>query len=291
MKNHWLLRYDRFEPQRQGTRETLCTLGNGYFATRGAPTDAVADGVHYPATYLAGGYNRLQSQIDGRTVENEDLVNLPNWLPLQVRIADGPWIRTCDLEQLEYNQELDLKCGVLHRRVRVRDADGRILLWRERRIVSMASPHRAAVEVTLVAENWSGRLVVRSSIDGAVRNAGVARYNKLASKHLETIETRQTDDKIILLNARMIHSRRELAIAARTRVHTAGQPLEPDCDSELSKDTVSQILLLEVQVGEAVIVEKTVAIFDTSTLAISEPVGAALTELANCGHFNELAEA
>ncbi len=34
-------------------------LGNGVFATRGAAEENRADGIHYPATYLAGAYNRL----------------------------------------------------------------------------------------------------------------------------------------------------------------------------------------------------------------------------------------
>ena len=32
----WSLVYDGFDPAREGIREALCTLGNGYFATRGA---------------------------------------------------------------------------------------------------------------------------------------------------------------------------------------------------------------------------------------------------------------
>ena len=51
----------------------------------------MADEVHYPGTYLAGGYNRLRTDIAGRVVENEDLVNLPNWLALEFRIADEDW--------------------------------------------------------------------------------------------------------------------------------------------------------------------------------------------------------
>ena len=49
------------------------------------------DDIHYPGTYLAGGYNRLRTDIAGRVVENEDLVNLPNWLALEFRIADEDW--------------------------------------------------------------------------------------------------------------------------------------------------------------------------------------------------------
>ena len=85
----WTLSYEGFDPALEGRREALLTLGNGYFATRGAAAEAVADGVHYPGTYLAGGYNRLTTEIAGRAVENEDLVNWPNWLPLTVRPDDG----------------------------------------------------------------------------------------------------------------------------------------------------------------------------------------------------------
>ncbi|MGA8017660.1 MAG: hypothetical protein WCA42_02215, partial [Desulfobacterales bacterium] len=44
--------------------ETLCTLGNGYFCTRGAAEEAEDDGIHYPGTYIAGGYNRMKTEKD-----------------------------------------------------------------------------------------------------------------------------------------------------------------------------------------------------------------------------------
>lgn len=51
----WSLVYDGFNPEEEGLREALCTLGNGYLASRAAGTEAVADGVHYPGTYFPGG--------------------------------------------------------------------------------------------------------------------------------------------------------------------------------------------------------------------------------------------
>lgn len=33
--NRWILGYDGYDPEAEGLREALCTLGNGYFATRG----------------------------------------------------------------------------------------------------------------------------------------------------------------------------------------------------------------------------------------------------------------
>ena len=35
----WSLVYEGYDPASETLRETLCTLGNGYFATRGASTD------------------------------------------------------------------------------------------------------------------------------------------------------------------------------------------------------------------------------------------------------------
>jgi Glycosyl hydrolase family 65, N-terminal domain len=120
----WTLVYDGFDPARQGLREALCALGNGYFVTRGALPEAHADGVHYPGTYVAGLYDRAVTDIAGRMVENEDLVNLPNWLPLSFRIAGGEWFDAGAAELLEHRLELDLHDGTLTRQLRFADQQG-----------------------------------------------------------------------------------------------------------------------------------------------------------------------
>ncbi len=177
--SQWLLTYEGFDADAEGEREALCTLGNGYFATRGAVPEAVADGVHYPGTYVAGVYNRLVSRVSDRAVENESIVNVPNWLPVTFRAEGGAWFDDADTEIVSHQQELDMYRGVLTRRTRFRDHAGRILQVTQRRFVSMRDPHLAGLETTLVAENWSGTLEVRSALDGTVRNSGVARYNSL----------------------------------------------------------------------------------------------------------------
>ena len=121
----WSLVFDGFDPTKEGIREALCTLGNGYFATRAAAVWAEADDVHYPGTYLAGGYNRLQTNIAGRMVENEDLVNFPNWLALNFRIAEEGWFDVGLVTILSYRQELDLRRGILLPTVRFEDRKGR----------------------------------------------------------------------------------------------------------------------------------------------------------------------
>jgi trehalose/maltose hydrolase-like predicted phosphorylase len=95
----WSFTFDGPDPEQEGVREALCTLGNGYVATRGAVPEHDAGGVYYPGTYAAGCYNRLRDRLAGELVENESLVNLPNWLPtFRVRTGRGsvrPGWRSC----------------------------------------------------------------------------------------------------------------------------------------------------------------------------------------------------
>ena len=122
--SEWRWEYHGEDPLAEGQREALCTLGNGYFATRGAAPEAVADEIHYPATYVAGVYNRLRAEVAGHTVENESLVNAPNWLCFSVRPEAGQWLGDDGNEILSHHQQLDMYQGLLVRRTRWRDRDG-----------------------------------------------------------------------------------------------------------------------------------------------------------------------
>jgi trehalose/maltose hydrolase-like predicted phosphorylase len=270
--NPWLLTYDGFDPAREGLREALTTLGNGYFATRGAATEASADEVHYPGTYVAGCYNRLISQIADRSVDNEDLVNTPNWLPLTFRAAGGDWPALGHAEILTCRHQLDMRHGVLTRLLRVRDSHGRITRMHQRRLVSMDDPHLAALSATIVAENWSGPLEVRSALDGRVINSGVARYRGLANQHLTCVRAHGSDgDGVIELLARTVTSRVEIALAART------SPAGGRRRSLIEEDRVTEDLELEVKAGQEVTVEKIVALYTSRDRAIGDSASAART--------------
>jgi alpha,alpha-trehalase len=286
--NDWLLVYNGYRPQEEGLREALCTLGNGYFATRGATLDCTADEVHYPGTYLAGGYNRLVTKIADRDIENEDLVNFPNWLPLTFRIDHGEWFRLDTVEILSYRQELDLKRGVLRRALRIRDPQGSITSWQEQRLVSMANPHLAGIAVELVAENWSGCLTVRSALDGSVINHGVPRYRELASRHLEILHVEQTDAETQFLHGQTLQSFLHVAEAARTQLYCGDRTVEAHRQVEIRTDFIAQDLSCELQQGEAITVEKMVAFYTSRDQAISEPGLEAKKTLHETGRFDEV---
>ena len=120
----WLLRYDGYDERQEPLREALCALGNGRFATRAAAPESRADGVHYPGTYAAGVFNRLAAEVGGQPVENESMVNLPDWQSLTFRVDDGPWCDVATGKLDGYVQELDIRRGVLMRRFRWTDPAG-----------------------------------------------------------------------------------------------------------------------------------------------------------------------
>lgn len=286
----WTLTYEGFEPEEEGLREALCTLGNGYFATRGAAPEAEADDFHYPGTYMAGAYNRVTAEIDGGTVDQEDLVNLPNWLPLTFRIEGGEWFDLRRVEVLSYRQELDLKRGLLTRVLRFRDDQGRRSRLTDRRFVHLRRPHLAALQRTLVAENWSGRIEVRSALDGRVMNAGVESYQPRRTRHLDPVDAGPIEPEGIGLTMRTNQSRIEIAMAARTRLALDGRPLPAGGQVAAEPSFVAHEFSVDLPVAGVLTVEKVVAVHSSRDRAISESGLAAREAIAEAGGFDALVE-
>ena len=266
----WTLRYDQFDPEQEKLREALCTLGNGYFATRGAASESRAGDVHYPGTYLAGGYNRLKTEIQGKTIENEDLVNLPNWLCLEFRHPGEDWFDLSGVEIHSYRQELNLKHGILSRKVSFADKDGRRSTLRERRIVHMTQPHFAAMHVVFTPENWSGDLEIRTALDGRVVNDGVPRYRDLNNRHLEPQEEALSDPETICLTVRTNQSNLRIAQAARTRVCLDGDGLDTERHTVREPGYIAQQFTVRARKGVEMRLEKIVALFTSRDHAIAE---------------------
>ncbi|MDP9023356.1 MAG: glycoside hydrolase family 65 protein [Actinomycetota bacterium] len=287
--SRWSLVYDQFDPGREPTREALCTLGNGYFATRGAAPEARADEVHYPGTYAAGIYNRLTSDVAGRTIENESIVNQPNWLSVTFRIDDGNWFDLRDVEVLSFRQELDMRRAVLVRTVKFRDDAGRETTLSQRRLVHMDDQHLAALESTFVPGNWSGTLTVRSGLDGRVRNTGVERYRQLADRHLDVVAMDQVGDDIVELLVQTNQSRIYVAEAARNRMWSPDGALAADRQVVTEPDGyIGHDLTVDVRPGQEVTLDKVVALFTSRDRAISEPALEARKWVQRAGDFESL---
>lgn len=281
----WTLTWDTYAPAEERRREALCTLGNGYFATRGAAEECAAGPLHYPGTYLAGGYDRLVTTLHGQVLVNEDLVNWPNWLTLTFRPDGGEWLDLDVFEVLAFHQALDLRRGLLERRVRFRDRDGRTSRLRTQRIVSMHDPHVAAVDWTLIPEDWSGTLRIRSALDGTVRNAGVDRYAALRGDHLVPEQVGSNGLEVGWLLVRSRQSRIRVAQVLRTRLREGAALAREVLEHE---DRLAHELVVEARTGHPIRVEKTLVMTTSRDHAASEPLRDARIAMSRAPDFEAL---
>lgn len=283
--HNWALTYDKFVPELEGRREALCAIGNGYFATRGAAPESIADGIHYPGTYLAGGYNRLEDKVENFSFEHEDLVNMPNWQYLTFRIEKSDWFNLTDVEILNYRQTLDLKCGTLSRHIEFRDKEGRETSLHDVRFVHMRHFHLAVLRTVITPKNWSGDLTIRSGIDARITNSGVKQFKKLKNKHIE-VENAEFLEQSILLRVRTSQSNIKICQCASTRIITEVE--EPERKIVRDGELFAYDSSIKAQQQEKVIVEKIVSMYTSRDHAISEPSIAAVNAISNVFSFEKL---
>ncbi|AZQ39487.1 glycoside hydrolase family 65 protein [Streptomyces cyaneochromogenes] len=279
----WTWEYEGYEPAHQRLRESLCTLGNGYFATRGALPECAADEIHYPGTYIAGLYNRLSSDVAGRRVENEDMVNVPNWLPLRFRLRDGQWLTPDTAPVLTHRLDLRLASGMLERRTRYDLGEGRVLAVRQQRIVHMSDPHLAALRTEFTAEGFSGELEVEALLDGAVTNAGVPRYRDLDGHHLTHVHAGRSAPDTVWLRCRTRTSDVRIGMAARLTA-------DPPVTIRNKSPRTTQHTCLDLAEGRTATVDKVVALHTSRDPAISDPLYAAVDRVGRAPGFDDLLE-
>lgn len=288
----WLLTYDNFDPVMEGMRETLCTLGSGYWASRGSVPGVISDAVHNPGTYCAGIYNRLVTNLDGRAVETEHMVAVPDWMFVTIRNEDGLVFapNSSELpgspELLSHRQELDLRRGVLTRTNRYRDATGRTTRIVSRHFQSLADPRLAAMDVTVEAENWSGTIVVESCINGRVTNRNAIADRSLAAEHLTPPKGTELTAETVVLETTTNQSQISIALAARTRFLHPAAVIERRFVEDAGR--IGHETSLRVDRGTPITIEKIATVATSHDRAQSTPGLNAAGRMGRTQNFEQL---
>lgn len=283
----WKLSYFNYDETNEKTREVLLATGNGYCGTRGAMEEAKAGKVNYPGTYIAGLYNRLVSKVGGQDVENEDFVNVPNWLYTTYKIEGiCGFIPGKGTVQGLY-RSLDFRNGVLSRELEWRDETGRKCRILSRRLSSMENPHICAMEYSISPLNYSGTIELETGIDGNIINAGVERYKQLNQEHIRHIESLETDGMINLVTE-TVQSGIRIYETAYIRFYQQDKELQ-NKKTYQSGASISQSVKQFVKQGETLKFVKFVSIYtskDTDVKSREQLLG---SDLAACGSFERQA--
>jgi beta-phosphoglucomutase family hydrolase len=284
----WNITYNTYEPNKERTREALLTIGNGYSGTRGAMDECDANTINYPGTYIAGLYNRLSTPIAGRDVWNEDFVNSPNWLPVTFCINDGKWFDINTTEISSIQRKLDFKTGLLTRSLQVKDKNGNETLIESKRFTSMADPHLSAMQYSVKPLNYSGKITIKTGINGAIINDGVERYKSLNQHHLKPVDQGADRDRQYVVVS-TTQSEIRIAEASDHFFFQDGISSDVELYHSISPSAVYSKASFDLQKDETVTLVKKVAIYTSKKDDVTDPLSSAKTKLDTfAGEFDTL---
>lgn len=259
----WVVLETQFSPELLHTRETVFTLGNGYLGTRGSFEEGYPQAV--PATLIHGVF-------DAVPIVYTELANCPNWLPLTLSI-NGESFRLDQGTLLRYERSLDLRQGLLSRKVRWQSPHGRTVDLKFERWASMADPHVLAIRCEIVPLDFEGFVEVQASLNGYPENQG---FN-----HWELLQQGK-EDRSIWLSSRTRSSHIRLGMTAQMNLVGADTPLQST--NVPGYPTLSTTFL--VQAGEHYAVEKLITIY--TSRETTDPLEAAIARQADLPSYQAL---
>lgn len=284
-KDAWQLVYHDYDPAKERSREALLSVANGYFGTRGSMEENGINAVNYPATYMAGVYNRTVSRVSGRDVENEDFVNGIHWLPILFRIGQEEWLDVNRTNILQIRRSLDLRQGVLHRTMVVEDKKGRQTRIRSRRFASMQNPHLAGIEYSLTPLNYSDQIEIKAMLRGDHINKGVKRYAELDQHHIKATDA-WVSGNIQFLEVQTTQSGIKMSATSRLDVSLEGQMHFPDYEAETAEGLCALSFAVLLGQGASVTLQKSVFLNNELQKEVFE--NQPLDRLNNAGSWEEM---
>ncbi|GAB4556466.1 MAG: glycoside hydrolase family 65 protein [Anaerolineales bacterium] len=201
----WKITENIFDPQKQHHKETIFTIGNGYLCTRGALEEG------YPAESRA---TFVHGVFDAAPVVVTELANAPDWLSLQIFLDGEKFSLACGTI-LDFWRELDLKTGILTRRVRWQSPSGKTATLIFERFASLADEHLLALRCRVIPE-FDGKIEFRAALNGHVDNMGLL--------HWTPVEQGLKDSNTAYLLTRTRKSGIDLALAMRLSASDSHHP-------------------------------------------------------------------
>eukprot|EP01117_Protostelium_nocturnum_P017984 TRINITY_DN7414_c0_g1_i1.p1 TRINITY_DN7414_c0_g1~~TRINITY_DN7414_c0_g1_i1.p1 ORF type:complete len:1305 (+),score=444.16 TRINITY_DN7414_c0_g1_i1:81-3995(+) len=287
----WTLLLDQdadLEPKKCRLSQTLSTLGNGYFATLGAPEETEPDEetVRYNGTYILGGYNRVKTKIADKTLETEEFVNLPNWTRLTWKTEDVNefFTQKGSYKVSDQTSRLNIKSGMLARSVIVTNPSNNRFKISSQRIVHMKYQHVGCIKYSITSESYAGKITIKSSILGSVRNKGASRYSEITNKHWNVLEngefTTNGGEEGIYLSAQTTATRFIVSWAALTRLYHGTKRVVPHSIKTIKEgEDIHQEITFEINQGQTLVIEKIATLYTSRDRGILDPQDATFIEM------------
>ncbi len=159
--NTWKVIENRYDPSKALFYESLFSMGNGYIGARGFQPEEERK-PHENMVFAAGVFDYIKPGIT-------DFVNTPNIFYIRLFIDNQP-VDPFTCEITDYIRELDMKMGVLKRRLTIKDGRGRSTLIEYERFFSLFDKHLAISRYKVTPLDYEGNISVTAGIDGSSAN-------------------------------------------------------------------------------------------------------------------------
>jgi len=206
LKN-WQIVESEFPNTKYAHKETVFTIGNGYFSSRGSFEEGYPD--ETATTFVHGIFNDVP-------VFGTELVNFPCWFSLRI-VLDNEVFRLDKGKILFYERNLNMETGLLSRQVRWESPRGRQLSISFVRYMDMANIHHANLRFTMGDFNFEGKVQIQSSIPGVVSNDAYRHWCHLEQGRIDdsgcylAMVTSETHHKAAMAQHLLIESKGKIA--------------------------------------------------------------------------------
>lgn len=172
MVDSWTIRERVHSPAEETSRATVFALANGYMGLRGAGEEVAASIPGVKGCYINGIYDTPSGALTER-----EIPNIPDWTCVRLYVNGDPFDLATG-EILEFARELDMRTGMVRRRIRWRSPGGLTLRIATERFLSMARPHigfiRWRIQTDVAAE-----FELASSTDIDVNNRWASHFRAM----------------------------------------------------------------------------------------------------------------
>lgn len=275
LRDLWSASFHCFDFSLEHSRESMLTIGNGYFSTIGSLEEYEVDPLSRPSTCIAKLYSDLYSPFDNRKQQIDDFVDVPNWLPLSFKVGEGEWFDPMKDKVICLERNLNLLSGVLHKKMIVQDNNGNKTLIESFRFASMANIHHAAIDYSLTPLNYSGAIRIRSAIampkpiNVSKPAQSVAHAYSQGGKNNISHVAAKTDGIDI-----------KVAVAAQLGVFYEDRPMATDYSIKQDDGWVNTYIKANVNKDKMYRLEKLVSICNAQTEKIDDPLDFVLKDVA-----------
>ncbi|MBO0783281.1 MAG: glycoside hydrolase family 65 protein, partial [Ktedonobacteraceae bacterium] len=189
--NLWYINEDSFDPNLKKLRsqETVYTIGNGYFCTRGTFEEG------FPRATSA---TLLYGVFDDVPIAREELANTPDWIPIRL-FVNGDRFRLDRGTILNYRRTLDMQRGLLSRTVHWESSTGVRLTVTSERFASLADAHVGAIRYSVSIEasknNAPVDIALRAGLNSAQGNYDTMHWEGIDQGHQNGISWLQSVTK------------------------------------------------------------------------------------------------